>query len=242
MAQSIPPALDTRYRWIKQHSAVEDVDRLALEIIAKDRIGLIADIARIVVAGRGNIDYIQSWREHDGASHTIVQIDIDQDGESLRSEIEKIDAITEVHITTTFRKVWGKRVIVVGGGAQVAAVASGAIAEADRHNIRGEAISVDTMAIVGEDQIAEAVRAVGRLHRAAILVLAGSLMGGTITEAVTELRQHYGIPVISLNMAGSVTQAADLVVTDPIEAGVMAVMAISHVGKFNLLQIQGKQF
>jgi len=148
----------------------------------------------------------------------------------------------EVHITTTFRKVWGKRVIVVGGGAQVAAVASGAIAEADRHNIRGEAISVDTMAIVGEDQIAEAVRAVGRLHRAAILVLAGSLMGGTITEAVTELRQHYGIPVISLNMAGSVTQAADLVVTDPIEAGVMAVMAISHVGKFNLLQIQGKQF
>ena len=54
----------------------------------------------------------------------------------------------------------GKRVIVIGGGAQVGMVAQGAISEADRHNIRGEHISVDTIPLVGEQVLADAVRAV----------------------------------------------------------------------------------
>ncbi len=237
-----PAALEKRYLWAKQHSAVEDGQGFALEIIADDRIGLIADISKAVVASSGNITYIQSWPEYDGSSHTIIQIETSLDRERLRSDIASIPSIREAHVRPTFRKIYGKRVIVIGGGAQVAAVASGAIAEADRHNIRGETISVDTMAIVGEAEIADAVKAVGRLHRAGILVLAGSLMGGAITEAVNELREEYGVPVLSLSMAGSVPDSADLVVTDPIEAGVMAVMLISNVGKFNLLQVRGRRF
>ena len=53
----------------------------------------------------------------------------------------------------------------MGGGAQVGQVALGAIAEADRHNIRGERISVDTIPLVGEMELAAAVRAVVRLPR-----------------------------------------------------------------------------
>lgn len=242
MANELPPALENRYRWIKQHSAAEESLGFALEITAADRIGLIADITKVVSDLQGNINYIQSWPEYDDASHTLVQINTDRDIDDTAAAVAKIESVRSVQTRPTFRKVWGKRVIVVGGGAQVAAVASGAIAEADRHNIRGETISVDTIAIVGEEEIAQAVRAVGRLHRAAILVLAGSLMGGAITEAVTALRDEYGIPVISLRMAGSVPEASDLVVTDPTEAGVMAVMLISHVGKFNLLSLHGKTF
>ena len=62
--------------------------------------------------------------------------------------------------------------------------------------------------------------AVARLPRASILVLAGSIMGGAITEAVERVRAA-GIPVIALKMAGSVPKHADLVVTDPIQAGVL---------------------
>ena len=91
----------------------------------------------------------------------------------------------------------------MGGGAQVGQVALGAITEADRHNIRGERISVDTIPLVGEEELASAVRAVVRLPRVRLLVLAGSLMGGDITKAVEEVRQQ-GLIVISLNMAGSV--------------------------------------
>ena len=85
-------------------------------------------------------------------------------------------------------QIYGKRIIIMGGGAQVGQVAMGAIVEADRHNIRGEHISVDTIPLVGEQPLADAVRAVPRLPRARALVLAGSLMGGDIETAVREVR------------------------------------------------------
>ena len=114
--------------------------------------------------------------------------------------------VQEVERVASFQHVFGKRVIIMGGGAQVGQVAIGAISEADRHNIRGEKISVDTIPLVGEQPLAEAVRAVARLPRARALVLAGSLMGGEIEQAVREVRQQ-GLIVISLNMAGSVPEA-----------------------------------
>jgi energy-converting hydrogenase B subunit Q len=138
-------------------------------------------------------------------------------------------------------QIFGKRVIVIGGGAQVGQVALGAISEADRHNLRGERISVDTSPLVGEANLASAVRAVIDLPRAAMLVLAGALMGGDIAEAVREVRAA-GIPVIALNMAGSVPDAADLVVSDPVQAGVMAVMAVADTATFDITRLAGRKF
>jgi energy-converting hydrogenase B subunit Q len=66
-------------------------------------------------------------------------------------------------------------------------------------------------------------------------------MGGEIEEAVREVRQQ-GLLVISLNMAGSVPDAADLVVTDPVQAGVMAVMAIAETAKFTLERLKRRVF
>ena len=131
--------------------------------------------------------------------------------------------------------------IIIGGGAQVAQVALGAVNEADRHNIRGERISVDTIPLVGEDSLGVAVDAVARLPRASILVLAGSLMGGEVSEAVDRVREA-GIPVIALNMAGSVPDHADLVVTDPIQAGVFAVMHVSSKARFDIERVRGRRF
>ncbi|HZD42845.1 MAG TPA: DUF5612 domain-containing protein, partial [Methanomicrobiales archaeon] len=101
--------------------------------------------------------------------------------------------------------------------------------------------SVDTIPLVGEDDLAKAVDAVARLPRASILVLAGSLMGGEITEAVERVREA-GIPVIALKMAGSVPKHADLVVTDPIQAGVFAVMHVSGKAVFNIDRVRGQEF
>jgi energy-converting hydrogenase B subunit Q len=141
----------------------------------------------------------------------------------------------------TLGQIFGKRVIVIGGGAQVGQVALGAVSEADRHNLRGERISVDTIPLVGEANLAAAVRAVIDLPRAKMLVLAGALMGGDITVAVREVRAA-GIPVIALNMAGSVPDAADLVVSDPVQAGVMAVMAVADTATFDVRRLPGRKF
>ena len=43
-------------------------------------------------------------------------------------------------------------------------------------------------------------------------------------------------------MAGSVPKAADLVVTDPIQAGVMAVMAVANTAKFDMNRVRGRTY
>jgi energy-converting hydrogenase B subunit Q len=95
--------------------------------------------------------------------------------------------------------------------------------------------------IVDEDKIAKAVNAVSRTHRASILVLAGSLMGGKIAQEVKKLQKE-GFKVIALNMAGSVPEIADLVVTDPVQAGTFAVMAIAKTASFDLDRVSGRRF
>ncbi len=66
-------------------------------------------------------------------------------------------------------------------------------------------------------------------------------MGGTITLAVREV-QRAGIVVISLNMAGGVTKAADLVVSDPVLAGVMAVMTVADTASFDIERQRGRSY
>ena len=159
----------------------------------------------------------------------------------MLQDLRALPIVRHVEVVKSMEQIYGKRIIIVGGGAQVGQVALGAIVEADRHNIRGEHISVDTIPLVGEQQLADAVRAVSRLTRARALVLAGALMGGEIESAVHEVRRK-GLLVISLNMAGSVPDAADLVVTDPIQAGVMAVMAVADTAKFTVERLKRRVF
>ncbi|HEY7600421.1 MAG TPA: DUF5612 domain-containing protein [Candidatus Limnocylindrales bacterium] len=163
------------------------------------------------------------------------------DSAQAADAVRSVRGVAKAEPRQTLGQIFGKRVIVVGGGAQVAQVALGAVSEADRHNLRGERISVDTIALVGEKQIADAVRAVADLPRAHILVLAGSIMGGEISDAVKELQQ-VGIPVIALNMVGSVVKVADLVVSDPVQAGTMAVMAIADTARFDISRQRGRRY
>lgn len=212
---------------------------LGITVVADDRPGLLRDLAACIAEADANIESIHL------ASGAVAEIHLDVKGDvdelALGEAIRKIPHVTAVSLRDSIASIFGKRVIVIGGGAQVAQVVLGAVSEADRHNIRGERISVDTIPLVGEGKLADAVRAVGRLPRAAILVLAGALMGGEITEAVRELRREHGIPVVSLNMVGSVVDAVDLVVSDPVQAGVMAVMAIADTATFDIHRSQNRR-
>ncbi|MCL2481223.1 MAG: DUF5612 domain-containing protein, partial [Spirochaetaceae bacterium] len=145
---SIPKKLKERYTWFKQHSAHEDNTSLAFEIISRDKCGLISEISTKICSLGSDISFFQSWTEYDGKCHITLQVDDKAKPESILKSIKKIPEIISIETTTTNKKTWGKRIIIIGGGAQVSSVASGAITEADRHNIRGETISVDTIAVV----------------------------------------------------------------------------------------------
>jgi energy-converting hydrogenase B subunit Q len=192
--------------------------------------GILHQVTGVIAQHGANITSVDLIEER----QTYFELDV-TDAPVLFEDLSKPPAVRRVSQVKTFQTVFGKRIIIMGGGAQVGQVANGAISEADRHNIRGEHISIDTIPLVGEQPLADAVRACARLPRLKALVLAGSLMGGDIERAVREVRAQ-GPLVESLNMAGSVPAAADLVVTDPVQAGVMTVMAVAETAKFRALR------
>ncbi|HVA21688.1 MAG TPA: DUF5612 domain-containing protein [Candidatus Micrarchaeia archaeon] len=213
----------------------------AIACRCRDAPGTLARVATSLAGAGADIRDVALTREDPDTVFLHFEIEDGPDPDRVALDLGGALGVLGVERVPTQLTIFGKRVIVIGGGAQVAIVAQGAVNEADRHNIRGERISVDTIPLVGEQEIAQAVRAVRRLPRAVILVLAGSLMGGAITEAVREVRGH-GITVISLHQAGSVVDAVDLVVTDPIQAGVMAVMAVAGTARFDIARVRGRHF
>jgi len=214
---------------------------LGLHVRARSGPGILHQLSGAIARHQGDITSVEIVERSREDSRVYFEVDLPGPAEALLSDLRALDPVLEVEVVETFQRVYGKRIIIMGGGAQVGQVAIGAISEADRHNIRGEHISVDTIPLVGEQKLADAVRAVARLPRARALVLAGSLMGGEIEAAVREVRRA-GLLVISLNMAGSVPDAADLVVTDPVQAGVMAVMAVADTAKFTLERLKRRVF
>jgi energy-converting hydrogenase B subunit Q len=213
----------------------------AVVVSAVDRTGLLHQLTEVFANHGANITAVDI---HPGTGQSKIDFEFTIDEAEAAAtlvELGSVPGVTAVEQLPPFDKIYGKRIVVMGGGAQVGFVAMGAISEADRHNIRGERISIDTIPLVGEKELAAAVRAAVRVPRIKLLVLAGSIMGGEITDAVEEV-QKSGLPVISLNMVGSVAEAADLVVSDPVQAGVMAVMAVADTAKFDLMRQRKRRY
>ncbi len=216
-------------------------DKVGILVRVESGLGVLHQLTGVIAAREGDISSVAIIDDNKPEARVYFEVELPGPPEELLEGLRALSVVKEAQLVGTLEKIYGKRIIVMGGGAQVGQVAIGAISEADRHNIRGEHISVDTIPLVGEQPLAEAVRAVGRLPRARALVLAGSLMGGEIERAVREVRAQ-GLLVISLNMAGSVPEVADLVVTDPVQAGVMAVMAVADTAKFNVNRLKKRTF
>src|SRR6266478_2480941 len=219
-----------------------DATTVAIRLDHVDGPNAMASIAAAVAGAGGRLRTMATVRRIPASTavkEPIAEVELEVEGlteETLVAVLGALEVVTTVRLTRAL-----ERIIVIGGGAQVAQVALGAVSEADRHNLRGERISVDTIALVGEAEIAAAVRAVADLPRARFLVLAGSIMGGDISNAADELRA-VGVPIIALNMVGSITDHVDLVVSDPVQAGTMAVMAIANTASFDLVRQKGRRY
>lgn len=216
--------------------------KIGIEILSASGPGILHATTGVIAQHNGNITSVEIIEDGEsGTDHVYFEIEAPGDPGPMLDDLRQLPIVRHADQVETMEKIYGKRIIIVGGGAQVGQVALGAISEADRHNIRGEHISIDTIPLVGEQPLAAAVRAAGRLPRVKAIVLAGSLMGGDIENAVREVRAQ-GLLVVSLNMAGSVPDAADLVVTDPVQAGVMTVMAVAETAKFSVGRLTRRVF
>jgi len=224
-----------------------ETERCALRIIAENTRGVLRDIASVLADHGANILMVNQEIFETGPYAGMGEVYLEYeagpaDREQLIRDLDALPLVKEVKSFQPFDNIFGSRVIIIGGGAQVAQVALGAVNEADRHNIRGERISVDTIPLVGERTLAQAVDA-GLAPPAGCRSssLPALFMGGDISKAVDRVREA-GIPVIALKMAGTVPQHADLVVTDPIQAGVFAVMHVSSKAVFDISRVRGREF
>ena len=217
------------------------VKTVGLLIEASSGPGVLHETTGVIARHEGDITLVEIIERGSEVDRLYLEVEVPGETQPLVDELRAASVVRSLLAVETFQRIFGKRIIIAGGGAQVGQVALGAISEADRHNIRGEHISIDTIPLVGEKDLAQAVRAVTRLPRARALVLAGALMGGDIEKAVREVREQ-GLLVVSLNMAGSVPDAADFVVTDPVQAGVMTVMAVADTARFQSDRLKRRVF
>jgi len=218
------------------------MSNIAITIKTKEEKGVLDEITKIISYHDINISYTHLYIGKNNLGSINLELENSEKIDNLINDIKNLSSVKSIEKHDSLNDIYGKRIIIFGGGAQVSQVAMGAVTEADRHNIRGERISVDTIPLVGEEEIAEAVKALSRLPRVKALVLAGSLMGGKITKAVANVKSEHDLIVISLNMPGSITEIADLVITDPIQAGVMAVMAIADTAQFKVDKLKKNKF
>ena len=151
--------------------------KIGIEIISSSGPGILHTTTGVIARHNGNIISVDiiAGREA-GTDHTYFEIEAQGDPGPMLEDLRKLPIVRHAERVETMEKIYGKRIIIVGGGAQVGQVAMGAILEADRHNIRGEHISIDTIPLVGEQPLAAAVRAAGRLPRVKAIVMAGSLI------------------------------------------------------------------
>src|SRR6202044_3915651 len=137
-----------------------------LVVRAQEGLGLLHKLTGVIAEHRGDIGSVAIIDNQPPDARIYFEIELPTELAQLTADLARLDVVRSVEVVKSLEKIYGKRIIIMGGGAQVGQVAIGAVSEADRHNIRGEHISVDTIPLVGEQALADAVRAVPRLPRA----------------------------------------------------------------------------
>src|SRR5438132_309988 len=78
-------------------------------------------------------------------------------------------------------------------------------------------------------------------HNANIGYVAGGGRGGPVAEIQLEVSGAFDQSLLTSELE-AVPGAADVVVSDPVEAGVMAVMLIADTAKFSIEHVRGRRF
>src|SRR4051812_14505843 len=96
-----------------------------------DRPGILYGLTKVLADYDANITYVDI---HSGSPHSEIYLEftIERPIESVLADLSGVAGVERAEETPSFAKIYGKRIVVMGGGAQVGMVAMGAVAEADR--------------------------------------------------------------------------------------------------------------
>ena len=113
-------------------------ETIGLVVHAVGRTGVLHQLTGVIARHDGDITSVEILDNRPDAARTYFEVVLPAGPEQLVEDLRRLPIVRDVEIVTNLQKIYGKRIIIMGGGAQVGQVAIGAISEADRHNIRGE--------------------------------------------------------------------------------------------------------
>src|SRR5688572_2608338 len=107
-------------------------DELAVLVQTPNQPGVLLELTRVITDHQANISYVDIINEREGGRSAVYfELTGVADAESLLRDLASSHVAHGVEPAPSFGQIYGKRIIVVGGGAQVGQVAVGAISEAD---------------------------------------------------------------------------------------------------------------
>ena len=110
-------------------------ERIGLQIRTATGPGVLHRLTGVIAHQRGDISSVAIASQSESEDRVYLEIDLPGPAEDLVLALEQLDVVRGVELVDTLKTIYGKRIIIMGGGAQVGQVAVGAISEADRHNI-----------------------------------------------------------------------------------------------------------
>src|ERR1039457_2436204 len=120
--------------------ATMENETIGLAVQAVGRTGVLHQLTGVIARHDGDISTVEILSNRPEEARTYFEVILPGSTEELLEDLRNLPIVRHVELVKTFQTIYGKRVIIAGGGAQVGQVAMGAISEADRHNIRGEHI------------------------------------------------------------------------------------------------------
>src|SRR5438270_12308302 len=100
---------------------------LGMVVASRDQPGVLYRIAEVIFRQGANVEYIAGGSRTDDVAELQLEVSGANDEAGLVTELEALAGVTKVSLVPTFQRIFGKRVIVIGGGAQVGMVAQGAV-------------------------------------------------------------------------------------------------------------------
>ena len=103
------------------------MEKFGVTVRADSGPGVMHQMTGVIATHRGNISSIDITSEGAVEARIYFEIDMPQPPEALLAELRALPVVREVGIVKTLQAIYGKRIIIMGGGAQVGQVAIGAI-------------------------------------------------------------------------------------------------------------------
>ena len=92
----------------------------AINVKCQDKPGVLRDVAAAVAHFEGNIKYTQQFifskGKHKGLAAIYMEIENLPSGRKLAEKLKAIIDVESVSFHQPFEKIWGSRIIIIGGG------------------------------------------------------------------------------------------------------------------------------